>query len=118
MTNVDINFFRGNSYSRSFNIYGWNRNIDEIYFSVKENENDKNCVLQKYLNHGLTLMANSDTVKTYNLNIDAIDTDNMKVDYDYIFDIKIISGNIKKTIVKGNLTLESEITKTQNERGD
>lgn len=115
MINTNLEFVRGNTFSRSFSIEGWNHDIDEIYFTIKENENDKNYELQKRLNNGINIVEETDETKTYVLTIDATDTDDFKTDYDYYFDIKIISGNIKRTIIMGNLILTTEITKTSNE---
>lgn len=115
MINTDLEFVRGNTFSRGFNIKGWKHDIDQVYFTIKENENDKNYVLQKTLDNGINLVEEDENSKTYALTIEATDTDNFKTDYNYYFDIKIVSGTLKRTIIMGNLTLTNEITKTINE---
>ena len=47
--------------------------------------------------------------------INATDTDDLLTDYGYVFDIEIVSGSIKRTIVKGTITLTTDITQTINE---
>ena len=115
MINADLNFVRGNTFSRGFSIEGWKYDIDQVYFTMKENENDKNYVLQKRLEHGINLVEDGEDIKTYVLTIEATDTDDFMTNYDYYFDIKIISGTKKRTIIKGNVRLDTEIIKTSNE---
>ena len=41
MDNVKFGFYRGDTYSRDFTIEGYENNIDDIHFTVKEVETDK-----------------------------------------------------------------------------
>lgn len=115
MNNVKFEFYRGDTYSRTITINNWDKEIESMYFTLKEKETDKDFILQKKIGNGITKIDEDETKKIYLLTIDATDTDNFKCDTDYIFDVEIISGNIKKTIIKGILTLISDITKTINE---
>ncbi len=115
MNNVKFQFFRGDTYERLITITNWDKNIDSIYFTVKHKDTDKEPVLQKTLGKGITKVDGNELTSTFLLTIDATDTDDMKTDYDYSFDVEIISSNIKKTIIKGTLTLTTDITKTINE---
>lgn len=120
MENILFEFYRGDTYSRDFTISGWSLPISNVYFTVKEDIEKKNHVLQKKLNNGITLVSDEEETKTYNLNICCTDTDNMKIDNDYEFDIEIHSDGvdgeiIKKTIITGIVRLKGSATKTCNE---
>lgn len=119
MNNVEFNFVRGDTYQRTITIV-WNQEITNVYFTLKKNENDKDVVLQKKLGSGITLVEqkqNEDGSNTYTylLNINATDTDNLETNYGYFFDFEVISDTIKKTPIKGTLTLDNDITRTINE---
>lgn len=118
---AEFEFYRGDTYSRNFSVSGWSREITEVYFTVKENLDDKHYVLQKKLNNGITVADKTDDTVVFNLLIDATDTDNLKADTDYSFDVEIHSvastGDIiKKTIITGTLRVSASATKTCNEK--
>lgn len=127
MENVLFEFYIGDTYTRDFTLTNYSAIIDEIYFSVKNNDKDKYTVLQKTLTDGgITLTDiqydNYGNIlsRTYNILINATDTDNMKTDFDYTFDIEIVSSgednvDIKKTIITGIFRLKNTTTKTNNE---
>ena len=120
ITDVLFEFFRGDTYSRDFTLTGWSLSIDKVYFTVKEKLTDKNAVLQKTLGNGITLMDETEEGKTFNLSICCTDTDEMKTDFEYVFDIEIHSiledGTvIKRTIMTGTLNLLASSTRTCNE---
>lgn len=66
-------------------------------------------IKQDTISNGITLVSDEDGVKTYNLLINANDTDNLKTDYEYFFAIKIFTyeseEDIELTPIKGTLTL-------------
>lgn len=114
MEKVNFKFVKGDTYTRGFTIENFELPILQVYFTVKEKSSDKNYVLQKILGSGIK--QDSDNPNRYILIIDADDTNNFKVNYDYVFDIQIVADSIKKTIVAGNLTLEDwDITSKANE---
>lgn len=122
MVGVVFEFYRGDTYSRDFTIVGYTSPIDKVYFTVKENVEDKKPVLQKTLGNGIALVDEDEETnsRTYNLTICCVDTDNLKADYDYTFDIEIHSPGtadmpIKKTIITGTLKVKASATKTCNE---
>lgn len=125
MENVLFEYYIGDTYTRDFTIEGYSSPIDFMYFSVKKNNNDKRVVLQKTLGDGITL---TDVVydedenpisRTYNILIDADDTEGLKTDYDYPFDIEIVTTMlphpIKKTIISGIFRLKEATTRSYNE---
>ena len=115
-----FSFRKGDTYSRDFTITDYEFDIDKVFFTIKNNSSDKRPVLQKTLNNGITLVSDEDGVKTYNILINATDTDNMKIDYDYFFDIELFTtmvggSDIKQTPIVGTLTLKEIATDTANE---
>lgn len=123
MIETNFEFFIGNTYERNITISNYDDDIDEMYFSVKKSDSDKRVVLQKTLDNGITLMSDEtiDDVRyrTYQLVIDSDDTEGMKPDVEYPFDVKIVTikddNEIKETIVKGNVTLSAATTRVWNE---
>ena len=128
MDNVIFEFYIGDTYTRDLIIEGYTDSIDEMYFTVKKNDLDKNFLLQKTIDDGITLTdvqyeEDGTTIKsrTYNILINAEDTEGLKVDVEYPFDIEIVtnktapSPNVKKTIVKGTFVLTSATTRRWDE---
>lgn len=121
--NETWSFRIGDTYVRNFAILKYTSDIDEVYFSVKKSDDDKKVILQKILDNGITLMDDvlEDGVRkrTYQLWIDADDTEDMKVDVEYPFDIEIVTEkedtDIKQTIIKGTVTLSAATTRKWNE---
>ncbi len=120
LENILFEFYRGDTYQRDVTIEGWRFPISKVFFTVKESVDKKNHVLQKTLNNGITLVSDENGVKTFNLLICCTDTDHMKTDFDYTFDIEIHSEGakgetLKKTIITGIVRLKGSATKTCNE---
>lgn len=120
LENILFEFYRGDTYQRDFTISGWSFPISKVFFTVKEDIEKKNFVLQKTLDNGISLVDEENGVKTFNLTICCIDTEHMKIDTDYVFDIEIhsegLNGEIlKKTILTGTLRLKGSATKSCNE---
>lgn len=120
MDNVKFEFYKGRTYTRDFTIVGYDDKIDEVYFTTCENPSNKIPCIRKTLNNGITIVdtginEDGEVFTTYNLLIEATDTDHLKADYEYGFDIAIISGNKKFQVITGTLLLDSAYTKTCNE---
>lgn len=126
MDNVIFEFYIGNTFSKDFTLSGYQEEIDEVYFTVKKADDDKKFVLQKTLDNGITLVdveyePDGTTIlsRTYNILINAGDTENLKVETEYPFDVKIITSespsDIKETVIKGNVILKSAVTRAYNE---
>ena len=121
MEDVLFEFYKGRTYTRDFEISGWSREIDQMYFTLKSAVDDKIYELQKTLGNGITLIEKGtneagEPYHLFNLNIDATDTDELQINKNYIFDIAIISGNIKETAMTGTLRLKGTATATNNEK--
>lgn len=114
MIKQNFKFIKGDTFSQGFTISNFDFDIDKIYFTVKEKTADKNYVIQKRLNEGIE--KDPDTEDRYILNIDADDTNDLKTDFTYMYDVQIVSGKYKKTIIGGYLTLEDwNVTSKENE---
>lgn len=114
MEKINFNFVKGDTYSRGFTIEGFDFPIDQVYFTVKEKSTNKDYVIQKTLFNGIE--RDPDNPNRYVLTIDADDTNNMKTNYNYVFDIQIVGNSIKKTIIGGYLKLNDwDITSKENE---
>ena len=122
MEDILFEFYRGDTYTRDFTVKGWSFPVSNVYFTVKEKLDNKKACLQKTLNNGITLVEEDEEGRTFNLKICCTDTDCLKVDTDYVFDIEIHSKGeeetIKKTIATGILRLKASATRTCNEEGD
>lgn len=120
MEGVIFEFFRGDTYTRDFIIEDYDLPISKIYFTVKEKVEDKKAVIQKTLENGISLVVDEDGARTYNLLICCTDTEDLKADKDYSFDIEIHSPGsnedvIKKTIITGILRVKASSTRACNE---
>lgn len=120
MDNIIFEFYKGRTYTRDFTVTGYTYPVDEMYFTCCENPDNKHYCIRKTLNNGITIVDTGTDEKgnvytTYNLLIDATDTDHMKADIEYGFDIAIKSGEIKLQVLTGTLKLNGAYTKTCNE---
>lgn len=121
MENVVFEFYKGRTYTRDLKITGWNKEIDQVYFTIKDDVQDKKYIMQKTLNNGIRLVEKDIDERgrkycVYNILINATDTDMFEINKKYVFDIAIISGEIKQTVVTGYLRLKGTATATINER--
>lgn len=123
MDNVRFEFYIGDTYERNFVIKKYTSDIDEVFFSVKKDDLDKKTILQKTLDNGITIMDDvTDTDgrrRTYQLMINATDTEGLTPDVEYPFDIEIVTNKdddqLKRTIIKGIVVLRSATTRLWNE---
>lgn len=82
---------------------------DKVYFSVKKNYKTEDTIIQKTLDD-ITIDADS----VYHFVIEPSDTDALKYD-DYVYDIEVITGTYKQTIVRGIFRITEEVTFADNE---
>lgn len=113
---MKIQMVRGDMLSRSFIIRSsdktpFTEQLDNIYLTVKRDENDRDFEFQKRLSDGGIYSLGEGR---YQFTIQPEDTDNMSYGK-YIFDIElVIEGRLKKTYV-GELELTKESTHHYNE---
>lgn len=123
MDNVRFEFYIGDTYERNFVIKKYTSDIDEVYFSVKKDDLDKKVLIQKTLDNGITIMdditEDGNRKRTYQLMINATDTEALTPDVEYPFDIEIVTNKdndqLKETIIKGVVILTSATTRIWNE---
>lgn len=120
MTIKNISYVRGDSYALKMTIKGLqDLEITKMYLTVKDNYLDEEPIFQLSLRNGIEPItesqSNEDTDIKYNILFNPENTEQMMVSYPYYYDIKIIVGNLKKTIVKGSFTLEPNYTRASNE---
>ena len=117
---TNLEFHRGRTYSRDFVITDFNGPIDNILFTACENEASKHYCIRKALDNGISLVDEGVdeeglNFKVYNLLIDAKDTDHLKAETDYGFDIVLYSGDLKYQLIEGTISLAGTYTKACNE---
>lgn len=120
---TNIEYFIGDTYERNFIVKKYTDNIDSVFFSVKKSNGDKKTILQKTLDDGITLVddvvVDNERRRTYQLMINAEDTEDMTPEQEYEFDVEIVTNkddaNIKQTIITGNFILTNATTRLWNE---
>lgn len=112
----DIEFVRGDTCPIEFTIVDGDNNplVDlenaNIYFTVKNNYNEDNYIFQKTYAGGTIIKTDN----KYSLTI--LPTDTESLDYgSYVYDICVVSGDFKATIVRGKISLTNESTFAINE---
>lgn len=84
---------------------------DKMYFTVKKSYYSKTFLFQKRLDKDIIYDEES---KYYYMTIEPNDTN--ELDYNtYVFDIEIIKNGEVKTIARGNLIIDKEVTFAENE---
>ena len=120
---TNFEYFIGDTYERNFIVKKYTDDIDSVFFSVKKSNGDKKTVLQKTLDNGITLVddvvVDNERRRTYQLMINAEDTEDMTPEQEYEFDVEIVTNkddtNIKQTIITGNFILTNATTRLWNE---
>lgn len=123
MNDVRFEFYIGDTYERNFIIKKYTSDIDEVFFSVKKSDLDKKVILQKKLDDGITIVEDivEDGIRkrTYQLLINANDTEELTPEIEYPFDIEIVTNkentSFKHTIIKGVVILTTATTRIWNE---
>ena len=112
-----MNLIRGDTLKLKFKRIDKNGEVikekpDKLFFTVKSNYTVKSYLFQKSLSKNTIIYDEEDNY--YKLTITPEDTN--KLDYDtYVWDIEVITDNVVKTIAKGTLKLEQEVTFAENE---
>ena len=115
---MEITMARGDMETRTFQIRSpdgtpYTDELDEIYFTVKKDANERSFRFQKRLSDGGIISTGDGT---YEFTIQPQDTDGMGYG-NYVFDIELVKdGEIKKTFM-GMLILTREVTHSYNEGG-
>ncbi len=106
----DLKMTRGDTFKRQIKLEKQDHSeidlsgITEIYFSVKANVHDKECLFQKALNNGIAITNN-----IIEITIDSKDTAGLDFDT-YCYDLQITLNGSIYTILKGNFIIDWEVT--------
>ncbi len=112
----NISFVKGDSYTFYFSLNKSDYiSVDQLYYTVKAGYDGK-VLLRKTLNDDIKILYKDSEKVHYFMLFKTNDTDELKADVDYLHEIEAIMGKSKETIMQGNLTLKSEVTKTRNEK--
>ena len=108
----DFKYIRGDTYVRYFSINKLQYSpITEVFYTVKQDQNNKPLVI-KTLGNGIELLSEDENAYHYILSLNCNCTDKLKSEIKYKHDIQVVSGDVKKTLMKGELYLEKEVTTT------
>lgn len=110
--NQDFNFIHGDTETFYFSIPKIGVPITQIYYTVKKAQNDK-PLLQKKIGSGIDLVSSDSTKHHYMITFTNGCTDCLKSNVEYMHDIEVIYGTTKKTLLKGKLKLDEEVTTTK-----
>lgn len=111
MEKVNLFLYKGQTYQRNFVISNFTMPITQIYLTVKKKADDKNVVFQKKIGSGITLMDYTDGIYTYLFEIESNDTEYLKTDYKYGYDITLKSDDFKMPIAIGELVINPVYTR-------
>ena len=109
-----MRIIRGDSKTITFQRKDKNKNVitempEKMYLTIKENEYQKQALIQKTFDNGIKFENG-----TYYVDFVPEDTDSLSFG-EYVYDIEIINGDVKKTIKKDTFVIESEVTHKENE---
>lgn len=108
-----MEFTRGDTYKFSFSRLDANKQVitvkaDEMWFTVKQDFYTAEKKLQKKLSDGTITYDENDY--TYHVTIQSEDTRNFRYDAEYVYDIQVLQDYIVKTISKGTIKVQPEVT--------
>lgn len=106
-------FTRGDTYKFYFQRLDANGDViqvraNEVWFTVKKDFVTTTCEIQKKLSDGTITYDPSDY--TYHITIQPEDTANFEYNTDYVYDIQILQDSVIKTISKGSIKVQPEVT--------
>lgn len=110
----NLEFYRGDTYIRRIVLENVKVPIDELYFTVRSTDKAK-VLIQKRFGKGLEVVSHEEDVYRVLLTIEATDTDGMQADFEYFYDLELISGRQKRTLLEGSVMLATDYTRTRNE---
>ena len=87
--------------------------FEKMYFTIKENNNQTEPVIQKSISQNTIKFSEDDYY--YRLIIEPEETDNLVFDTKYYFDVEIIHKGKVSTPIKGTIKFSEETTHKANE---
>lgn len=105
---MKVIFYRGDDHQIKFKLKNFAGEIEQMYFTVKCKAGTKR--LQKKLNDGITKED-----EYYIVTFVPSDTDNLPCYLNMIYDIEIITGGKKFTLVKDEFVILEDVTTPKDE---
>lgn len=106
----NIKNVRGDTYSIGFKTEGFGQELDNVYFTCRDNLTDEGTILfQKSLNDGITLVDQTQDVYSYNVRVAPEDTRDIQAGT-YYYDLQININEDVFTIMKGKFIIEQDCT--------
>ena len=106
----NIKNVRGDTYSIGFKVEGINQELDNVYFTCRDNLTDESVILfQKSLNDGITLVDQIEDTYSYNVRVAPEDTRNIQSGT-YYYDLQININEDIFTIMRGKFIIEQDCT--------
>ncbi len=107
---VDFAMMRGDTFSFDIVLNDVDpESISSLYFTVKrkDTDSDTDAVIQKSLSNGISKVEGEDI--RYRVRVSPEDTENVAAKK-YVYDIQIGVTNDIYTLIKGNLSIEQDVT--------
>lgn len=109
----DIKNVRGDTYSIGLKTGGFEQELDNAYFTCRDNLTDEsNILFQKKLNDGITLTEQKDGIYSYNVRIAPKDTRDIQSGT-YYYDLQININEDIFTIMRGKFIIEQDCTREE-----
>lgn len=106
----DIKNVRGDTYSIGFKAEGLDQELDNVYFTCRDNLTDESNVLfQKKLEDGITLVEQQEDIYSYNVRVAPEDTRDIQSGI-YYYDLQININEDIFTIMRGKFIIEQDCT--------
>ena len=100
---MDISFTRGDDHQIKFKFKNFTGTIEKMWFTVKCK--NKYVRVQKKLGDGIELIDGK-----YVVTFVPKDTEGLFCDIEMVYDIQIITGGKKYTVLKGEFILDEDVT--------
>jgi len=110
----NISYVKGDSHQIQVTDVG---EVDRMYMTVKDGSNLVKIQKRYYrdIRAGISEGIETQEDGSFLITLEPDDTDNLKDTVKYNYDIEIIVGKVKATIIKGELKLTEEITSCRDE---
>lgn len=106
----NIKNVRGDTYSIGFKTEGIDQELDNVYFTCRDNLTDESNVLfQKSLGNGITLVDQEENIYSYNVRVAPEDTRDIQSGT-YYYDLQININDDIFTVMRGKFIIEQDCT--------
>lgn len=106
----NIKNVRGDTYSIGFKVEGIEQELDNAYFTCRDNLTDESTILfQKKLDDGITLVDDTSNIYSYNVRVSPEDTRDIQSGT-YYYDLQININEDIFTLMRGLFIIEQDCT--------